>query len=231
MYRFKNRLFKSFFLVVLLVSFVSCSSFNFKKSAGNLEKNNTEQKKISGLESELTTIKQDQAHLELQMKNKDTDISKLQDTVSKLEKKISVLEKNKTALKPVQKQKKFTKPSVLYKKARNLLVEENYTDAAALFKQFIKDYPQNSLADNAVYWLGECHYSSGDYKKAILVFQDLETKYPKSEKIPDAILKLGFSYLSLDDSNRAHHYLKKVLKKYPFSPAAEKAQEKLRSFE
>jgi len=231
MTRFKSHLFKSFFLVVLSVSFVSCSSFNFKEPAGNLEENNTEQKKISGLESELIAIKQDQSDLELQMRNKDNDILKLQDTVSKLEKKISVIEKNKTALRPVQKKIDYTKPSVLYKKARNLLIEENYTDAADLFRKFIKNYPQNSLADNAVYWLAECHYSLGEYKKAILVFQGLEKEYPKSEKIPDAILKLGFSYLSLDDSNRAHHYLKKVLKKYPFSPAAEKAQEKLRSFE
>ena len=229
--RFKNQLFKSFFLVIFSIFFVSCGSFSLKKPEGNLEENHTEQIKISGLESEFATIKQDQADLELQMKNKDKDILKLQDTVLKLEKKIKILEKDKTASRHVQTKKEYTKPSVLYKKARNLLIEEDYTDSAALFTKFIKNYPQNSLADNAVYWLAECHYSLGDFEKAILVFQNLEIKYPKSEKVPDALLKIGFSYLSLDDSNRAHHYLKKVLKKYPFSPAAEKAQEKLRSFE
>ncbi len=69
------------------------------------------------------------------------------------------------------------------------------------------------------------------YKKAIIIFKDLVAKYPKSGKVPGALLKTGYAYLSLDDSNRAHHYLKQVLRKYPFSPAAEKAEEKLKSFE
>ena len=134
-------------------------------------------------------------------------------------------------MKPVQYQIQYTEPAVLYKKARLLLVEEDYVNSAALFTEFIKNHPQDSLADNAVYWLAECHYSLGEYQKAISIFQDLETTYPKSEKVPDAILKTGYSYLSLDDTNRAHHYLTKVIKKYPFSPAADMAQEKLRSFE
>ncbi|MCP4718853.1 MAG: tetratricopeptide repeat protein, partial [Desulfobacteraceae bacterium] len=94
-----------------------------------------------------------------------------------------------------------------------------------------EQHPKHNLADNAMYWLGECHYSSGQYAKAVAVFKDLVKAYPKAEKVPDAILKTGYSYLSLDDINRAHHYLKLVLTKYPFSPAAEKAQEKLKEFE
>ena len=231
MSRFKNQLFKKFFLVVLLVSFVSCGSFNFKKPAENLEESPVDQMKISELESELSAIKADQADLELQMKNKENDILELKDRVLNLDKKILILEKNKTTVKSIQYKIEYTEPSVLYKKARNLLMEEDYTNSAALFTQFIKNHPRNSLTDNAVYWLAECHYSLENYKKAIGIFQDLEKKYPRSEKVPDAILKLGFSYLALDDSNRAHHYLIKVLRKYPFSPAAEKAQEKLRSFE
>ena len=68
------------------------------------------------------------------------------------------------------------------------------------------------------------------YQKAITIFKDLVTKYPKSGKVPGALLKTGYAYLSLDNPNRAHHYLKTVLIKYPFSPAAEKAEEKLKSF-
>ena len=34
-------------------------------------------------------------------------------------------------------------------------------------------HPDHSLADNAMYWLGECHYSSGQYAKAVTVFKKL----------------------------------------------------------
>ncbi|MCD4675304.1 MAG: tol-pal system protein YbgF [Desulfobacula sp.] len=228
----KNQINKIIFLLMLSFFFVSCGSINyFKKSPGNENQSNPQQIKISELESKIADIKQNQANLKLQMENKNKTIGELQDSVLKLKKKISFLEKNKTSAILVQKKKKHAGSSGLYKKAKNLLDEDNFKNAAALFTKFIKNHPQDNLTDNAAYWLGECHYSLGDYKKAIIKFKDIETKYPKSEKVPDAILKLGYSYLSLDDSNRAHHYLKKVLKKHPFSLAAEKAQEKLKSFE
>ena len=50
-------------------------------------------------------------------------------------------------------------------------------------------HPDHSLADNAMYWLGECHYSSGQYAKAVTVFKKLVKAYPKAEKVPDALLK------------------------------------------
>ncbi|MBU2628223.1 MAG: tol-pal system protein YbgF [Proteobacteria bacterium] len=228
----KNRLCKSVCLLALLFFFVSCGSMNyFKKGPGNKDPQTAEQISLSRVESELSDIKQDQKNLTLQMEAKDTTIVKLQDNILNLEKKIALLEKNTPPVAPIQYKIEYTNPAVLYGKARTLLIEDNFLNAATLFTEFIKQHPDHSLADNAVYWLGECHYSLGDYEKAILVFKDLETKYPASEKVPDAILKLGYSYLSVNDTNRAHHYLKKVLKKYPFSPAAEKAQEKLRSFE
>ena len=228
----RSHLYKAFFLLILSLFFVSCSSFNnFKDSTGNNEEKVSDQVKIAGLESELTGIRKNQTNLKQQMKDKDVAIQGLQDKILKLEKKVSTLEKTRTAAKPVPKKKEVPSPAVLYKKARNLLVEDNFKAAADLFTEFIKNYPKNALADNAAYWLGECYYSMGDYNKAILVFYDLTKKYSKSEKVPDAILKLGYSYLSLDDSNRAHHYLKKVITKYPFSPAADKAQKKLGSFE
>jgi len=209
-------------IIFLSLFFVSCSSTNYKKSPESNLENNSNSIKISSLESKLSDAKNEQADMKLKIENKDTTIEKLQDKITLLEKKIAYLEKSKT---------QYLNPSHLYKKARNLLIEENYITAADLFTDFIKKFPENTLAGNAAYWLGECYYSMNRYKKAITIFKDLVTKYPKSEKVPGALLKTGYAYLSLNDSNRAHHYLKQVLRQYPFSPAAEKAEEKLKSFE
>ena len=163
---------------------------------------------------------------------------KTDETISDLEQKISRLEKRVRDLEQLNADKKITvlkleyiDPVQLYQKARTVLLEGNAVTAAQLFKSFAERHPDHSLADNALYWLGECHYSLGQYGVAAEEFKTLVKTYPKAEKVPDALLKIGYSYLSMDDRDQADHYLKLVLKKYPFSLAAEKAQVKLKSLE
>lgn len=235
MHFFNLSLYKNFGLVLLCLFFVSCGSMNlFRSTETNKTADNANSVKISALESKVMELKQEQADAKFLMERKDLTLLELEDTIKTLKSKIAILEE--AAQKPVitthRKSASLDKQSsqLLYTKARNVLIEGDYKKAADLFSEFIKKYPNDSLADNAVYWLGECYYSLADYKQAISIFKSLDIQYPKSEKIPDALLKTGYSYLSMDDTNRAHHYLTQVLKKYPFSSAAEKAQEKLRSF-
>ncbi len=122
-------------------------------------------------------------------------------------------------------------PEALYQRGRNLLLENNFTGALFAFNTFLSRYPDHDLADNAMYWEGECHYAAGSFNKAADTFKELVKRYPKGMKVPDALLKAGYSYLSLDDPNRARHFLKQVITRYPFSDAAEKAQEKLATFD
>lgn len=123
----------------------------------------------------------------------------------------------------------FTEPAMLYKKGRDLMLEERFEKASLVFTEFMKAYSGHRLADNAMYWLGECHYSMGEFKLAAEMFLTLVEQYPEGMKVPDALLKAGYSYLAADDVNRGHHYLKKVVKKFPFTKAAEKAEAKLKT--
>ncbi|WP_161626897.1 tol-pal system protein YbgF [Desulfospira joergensenii] len=162
---------------------------------------------------------------------KDKTISELEEKIHGLELKVRDLEKLIAQKKPAVIQLEYIEPVQLYQKARNLLLEGDAVNAAQLFQSFADHHPNHSLADNALYWLGECYYSLGRYTKAVEEFKNLVKTYPKAEKVPDALLKIGYSFLSMDDINRAGHFLKQVLKKYPFSPAAEKAEIKLKSIE
>jgi tol-pal system protein YbgF len=213
----KNFIFKSCLFFLCCFTLFSCSSFDFFKKGPDLVVQ--EEKKDTP-----DALKQEVEHT-------DQRVSTLEDEVLLLEKKVAGLENQLSAQKPVVYQVAYTAPAQLYQKARNLLLEGDSAHAAQIFKTFVAQHPDHSLADNAMYWLGECHYSSGQYTKAVTVFKKLVKAYPKAEKVPDALLKTGYSYLSMDDTNRAHHYLKLVLTQYPFSPAAEKAQEKLKEFE
>jgi len=163
--------------------------------------------------------------------HKDAQIDSLQEKIVLLEGKVKTLESRMAGQKKIIYTIEYSDPAQLYKEARTLLLAKDLENASDLFATFAKKHPDHALADNAVYWVGECHYTSGHYQEAINVFKGLVKSYPKAEKVPDALLKTGYAYISLDDSNRASHYLKLVLKKHPFSPAAEKAQIKLNEFQ
>lgn len=230
------------YTALICVSFllVSCSKSHFfgKKTDPSQDENQITVTDPDGFtKDQLTQIQQ-------QMDQRSQTIDALEEKITRLEQKITVLEKHQSVAeknqpavlqKPEEKpehtneQSKKTAPSDLYQKARNLMLADDFAAAARLFQGFARQYPDHSLADNSLYWLGECYYSQGEYTEAAAVFKKLVAAYPAAEKVPDALLKTGYCYLSMDDTNRANHYLKLVLKKYPFSPAADKAQAKLMS--
>ncbi len=167
-----------------------------------------------------------------------TDLESSKEQIGHLTRKVSIIEAQVQGLseKPlassasIPDQKPLNDPENLYQQARNLLMEKKFPEAIEIFQSFIDTYPDNELADNTMYWMGECYYSMGHFNKAIVIFQDLVSRYPKGIKVPDALLKTGYSYISLKDFNRANHFLKLVITRYPFSDAADKAQKKLDTF-
>ena len=116
----------------------------------------------------------------------------------------------------------------LYKKALSVYKDRNYGKAAAIFNSIFENYPGHNLADNALYWTGECFYAQKNYKGAIRAFKKVLEKYPGGSKVSDSLLKIGYSYLALGDKTNAQSFLKKVVKQYPFTPAGSKAGEMLK---
>ena len=201
------------FLVLACFALNSCTALNFFKGS-------------AGSEPASAPAATDTA----KSSDKDAVVEALENKIDVLENKVSSLETQLAQQKKIVYTVEYSDPAQLYQKARNLMLENDTDNAADLFTTFAKQHPDHSLADNALYWLGECHYTKGRYAQSIEVFKDLVNRYPKAEKVPDALLKTGYAYLSLDDVNRASYFLTQVIKKYPFSPAAEKAQAKLSTF-
>ena len=119
-------------------------------------------------------------------------------------------------------------PNPRYQAAMELFRRGDYETAGDLFEAFARQFPQNDLADNALYWSGECRYTRKDYTGALKQFRQVIENYPSGSKVPDALLKIGFTYLSLGDRESAVTYLKKVVAQYPFSTAGTKAEERLK---
>jgi tol-pal system protein YbgF len=106
-----------------------------------------------------------------------------------------------------------------------------YKAAAEIFSAFPSRYPRSSLVPNALYWLGECHYSQDRYDEAVLTVQAVTGQYPKHPKAAAALLKTAYSYERLGDKQNARFYLGVLLEDYPQSdpaPLAEDALNRLR---
>src|SRR5690606_32258555 len=68
-----------------------------------------------------------------------------------------------------------------------------YDESANLFQDFLQQFPQGGLAPNALYWLRESYYATGNYALALDQFRFLLERFPANDKAPGALLKMGLS--------------------------------------
>src|SRR5512133_422978 len=122
---------------------------------------------------------------------------------------------------------KDTGPPAEYVKAFGLYSANHFAAAIPAFEAFMKNNPQSDYAANALYWIGECHYSLSDLPAAKEYFFKVAGNYPNSSKAPDALLKLGYTLTAMKEKDKAQAIFESLIKSYPSSPAATKARERL----
>jgi len=115
----------------------------------------------------------------------------------------------------------------MYNNAYSDYLKGNYDLAIESFKLFLQQYPTTPLADNALYWIGECYYSQGKYTEAIESFNDLLLNYPNGDKVPAAYLKKGMSFIQQGKKDEALATFKLLVSKYPQQEEARLAQQKI----
>jgi len=118
-----------------------------------------------------------------------------------------------------------------YQAAFDLLKDSKYAEAIAAFKQFNANYPNSSMADNAIYWLGEAYYVTKDYPEALRNFRSMVERFPQSRKIPDALLKIGFCNYEMKNWSEAKSALSQVVQQYADTAAARLANQRLAKME
>lgn len=118
-------------------------------------------------------------------------------------------------------------PSELYNEAYKDYMAGHYDAAIEGFYNYLRQSPTSNLAPNALYWIGECYYSKGDYTKSVTVFESVTIDYPKSDKVAGAFLKMGYGYEKLANHDMAKLYFKKVAEQFPYSQEASLAKVRL----
>ncbi len=109
-------------------------------------------------------------------------------------------------------------PEERYEYARGFLMRRDFDGAEQALRAFVEAYPENELAGNAQYWLGETFYVRDDFGTAARMFADGFQRYPDSSKAPDNLLKLGMSLAALDRNEDACITLAKLESEYPKAP-------------
>lgn len=114
-----------------------------------------------------------------------------------------------------------------YKNAFALLNAGKYVQAKQAFTEFLTQYPSSEQAVNALYWLGESYYVTGDFDNAISTFNKVVLRYGNTAKAADAMLKLGYGYYEKGQWQQAKSTLNQLQLNYPQSTAARLARQRI----
>ena len=116
-----------------------------------------------------------------------------------------------------------------YKEALASWRTNDYTACIDRFRGFLQTYASSSRADDAAFWIGDCHYRQGEFKNAVVRFDDVVRNYPTGNRAPDALYRQGESLLKLGPSFHpaARRAFERVLKEYPDSARAAEASRQL----
>ena len=99
--------------------------------------------------------------------------------------------------------------------AYGYILRKDYALAEDGFRGFLQKFPNDRVAPDAQYWLGESLFQRQRFRDAAESFLNVSTKYDTAAKAPDALLRLGQSLAALGEKEAACASLGEVLRKYP----------------
>lgn len=115
----------------------------------------------------------------------------------------------------------------LYQAALQHLQQGRYPLAITGFRQYLSQFSEGSLGDEAQYGIAEAYYAQSDFPTAAIEFRALVDRYPSSDKVPAALLKAGLSYFESGKEDLGRAYLERVINESPYSDEALKAKDRL----
>jgi tol-pal system protein YbgF len=118
-------------------------------------------------------------------------------------------------------------PEAVYDQAALDLTQGRYALALGEFRQFVEQYPQHDLADNARFGAAECFFAQAQLDSAAVEYARVESDYPQGDKVPAALYKLALCYERLDKQGKAEETLQALVKRFPNSGEAQLARDRL----
>lgn len=95
------------------------------------------------------------------------------------------------------------------------LKQRDYDDAETALRAFVERHPDDPLAGNAMYWMGETYYVRKLYPEAARIFLDAYQRFPKGNKAPDNLFKLAKSLVQIGEASSACTTYVELVKTFP----------------
>jgi tol-pal system protein YbgF len=102
-----------------------------------------------------------------------------------------------------------------------------YELANSEFGDVIKYYPQDDLAGNAHFYMGEISYRQGKYSQAVKQYDVVLEQFAGNPKAPAAQLRKGECLLENQQREAGAQELRSLIQRYPQTPEAAEARSKL----
>ena len=102
-----------------------------------------------------------------------------------------------------------------------------YTLSSAEFHDVIHYYPDNALAGNSYFYLGEIDYRQGKFAAAVKNYDAVLQKFVGNNKVPASELRKGQCLLSLKEKDAGVREFRALIQRYPNSPEAAAARTRL----
>jgi tol-pal system protein YbgF len=115
----------------------------------------------------------------------------------------------------------------LYQSALRDYNSARYDVAGSEFGDVLRYYPQDDLAGNAQFYLGEIAYRQGNYPAAIKAYDATVEQYSGNPKIPAAQLRKGEALIALNQKEAGVRELRSLIQRYPQTPEAQQARSRL----
>ncbi|MBI4667037.1 MAG: tetratricopeptide repeat protein [Nitrospinae bacterium] len=119
----------------------------------------------------------------------------------------------------------------IFERASALYSAKRYDEAAEMFADYVRQYPNGNAADSAAFMAGMAYYEGSELDSASESFDMMAERYPYSPKAPEAMIKSAMALLELGRENDGAQRLKALVEKHPSSPEAAQAAEKLSAME
>ena len=118
-----------------------------------------------------------------------------------------------------------------YDQAFNMLKQSRYEEAAEEFANFLRQYQNSQLTDDAWYWMAEAHYVTRDFERALIGFNTVVNYFMNSPRIPASRLKIGYIQYETSDYEGSRETLAQLLKDFPDHRVATSAKARLKKLD
>lgn len=118
-------------------------------------------------------------------------------------------------------------PQRLYDTAWTDYTAGQWTLCIEGFGTYLRSFPRSEAADDAQFYIGECHFADGKYAEAMDAYNRVIADYPRADKAPDAYYKRGMTFERLGQIDRARDSWETLLKSFPDAEVSRLAKQNL----